>query len=74
MRDAVVSLNDLAMSFEQANAIPEIDWSRLRGLEFQEALRERLALAKKLDDSQCVLCPNFNEHVSVSLPMSRSEL
>lgn len=43
--------------------IPEVDWGRMRQLEFQEALRSREAVAKRLEGKGCVLCAQFGEHV-----------
>ena len=63
MRNAVAALNDFAKAWTQAGTVSEADWSRLRGLEFQEALRLRENLAKKLEGSACVLCEDFKDHV-----------
>jgi antiviral helicase SKI2 len=43
--------------------IPEVDWGRMRQLEFQEALRSREAIGKRLVGKGCVLCEQFEEHV-----------
>lgn len=43
--------------------IPEVEWSKMRTLEFQEALRTREALARRLEGKQCILCQDFSTHV-----------
>ena len=65
MNNAVAALNELAKTWVQNGTVSEVDWSRLRGLEFQEALRLRENLAKKLEGSACVLCADFKDHVSL---------
>ena len=51
--------------------IPEVDWGRMRQLEFQEALRSREAIAKRLEGKGCVLCEQFGEHVCSLMSLSR---
>lgn len=43
--------------------LEEFDWSRLSKLEFQETLRQRIALTDRLSKLGCVLCDHFDEHV-----------
>lgn len=44
--------------------IPEVDWNKVRSLEFQENLRARDELSKKLPEFTCTQCLDFEEHVS----------
>ncbi|KLO05470.1 translation repressor [Schizopora paradoxa] len=47
--------------------VPEIDWSRVRTLEFQETLARRESLAAKLGSQsqwQCLSCEDFKHHFS----------
>lgn len=49
-----------------AGRVPEIDWSRVRTLEFQETLARRDSLAAKLGSQsqwQCMGCEDFKHHV-----------
>ena len=63
MNNAVSSLNDIAREWEKAGSIPEVDWNRVRALEFQEVLRKRNELAQGLKGKACLLCGNFKDHV-----------
>lgn len=47
----------------------EFDWSRLSKIEFQEPLRQRIALTDRLSKLGCQLCDDFDAHVSM---MSKS--
>ena len=66
MRDAIAQLGALIEEWSSAPEIPEIDWSRMRALEFQEILRERTRLVERSRDSVCLHCPDFGRHVSRS--------
>ena len=70
MNEAVSLLRGILDEWTQREAridehgeIPEVDWGRMRQLEFQEALRSRVAIAKRLEGKGCVLCQQFEEHV-----------
>jgi hypothetical protein len=41
----------------------ELDWSRLRDLEFQEHYREKVALLKQIPQFVCSKCPDILVHV-----------
>lgn len=69
-RHLVRSLNGTLASLQQVieewaglSEIPEVDWSKMRSLDFQETLRARDALAKRLQQRACSLCSNFEQHV-----------
>lgn len=48
------------------SGVPEVDWkSRLKALEFQEMVRARDELVKRLPRYTCRVCPDFEEHVCV---------
>lgn len=65
MREAVIQLNALVQEWVQAGHthVPEVEWSRMRQLEFQETLRNRNALAQTLYGNPCLQCPDFESHV-----------
>lgn len=70
MNEAIALLRGVLDEWTQREAridengeIPEVDWGRMRQLEFQEALRTREAIAKRLGGKECVLCERFEEHV-----------
>ena len=63
MRDSIAQLGALVEEWSSAPEIPEIDWSRMRALEFQEILRERTRLVERSRDSVCLHCPDFGRHV-----------
>ncbi|KAL1661387.1 NUC185 domain-containing protein [Schizophyllum commune] len=62
MRDGIAQLGALVEEWSSAAEIPEIDWSRMRALEFQEILRERTRLVDRSRDSVCLHCPDFGRH------------
>ena len=62
MKDVIASLRTIVQEWSTVATIPEVDWSRLRGLEFQEVLRSRDSVAGKSRKQQ-QLCPHFAEHV-----------
>lgn len=48
-------------------SIPEVDWkSRLRDLDFQEAVRTRDGIIKRLPTYKCKECPDFEDHVRLN--------
>jgi hypothetical protein len=64
MREALALLGDVAREWLGLDKIPEVDWSRIRSLDFQETLRERERLQKQTTDRRCFSCDLFEEHVS----------
>ena len=69
MREAVKSLNVMVQEWHTAGAVPEVDWSRIRSLDFQEVLKSRNESAGRLQNYACTLCSDFDHHVrSYSLP------
>lgn len=65
MREAIKSLTGIVEEFLSASTIPEVDWARIRSLEFQEVLRARDELVRQLDKYTCALCGDFEHHVSI---------
>lgn len=63
MREAVASLNELVIEWNDVGQIREVDWGRMRSLDFQENLRARDRLAKELPSKACLLCGDFKDHV-----------
>lgn len=63
MNSAVASLSSLVAGWISDGAVPEVDWSRIRLLDFQELLRERDYRASQLTVSACLLCEHFADHV-----------
>lgn len=64
MQDAIQSLTAVLEQWLSSKTIPEVDWSHIRSLDFQEILRSRNELAKRLADYACTLCEAFDSHVS----------
>jgi antiviral helicase SKI2 len=63
-------MNELAIMQEEITSLPElpeVEWTRLRALEFQEALRQRTSYTDRLAKLGCQLCDNFEDHVSVTI-------
>lgn len=44
--------------------VPEVDWGKMRSLDFQETLQYLRILEKTNRDRSCLLCPDFDIHVS----------
>lgn len=66
MKEGVAALQPYINEWMDAGAIIEVDWSRVRVLEFQDTLRSRNSLAKHLGDKECLKCPEIVQHVSDS--------
>jgi antiviral helicase SKI2 len=64
MREALALLQGLVDEWSTSTAIPEVDWARMRALDFQDTLRSRNSLVKRLEGRACLLCSEFNDHVS----------
>lgn len=64
MTDAILALENLVAEWTPNNTIPEVDWSRFRLLEFQEAVRARDRLLSRIQNTACLLCGDFDHHVS----------
>ena len=69
MREAVKSLDAMVQEWHASGAVPEVDWSRMRTLDFQEVLKSRNESARRLQDHTCTLCSDFDHHVRLhSIP------
>lgn len=73
MNKAIRMLREILQEWKTAgDRIPEVDWSsRMRSLEFQETLRARNELVSRLPRYACILCSDFERHVSRLLKCSR---
>lgn len=65
MQDAVKSLSIVLDQWLQSDTIPEIDWSRVRSLDFQETLGARNELVVKSAECQSVNCEDFEDHYAI---------
>ena len=63
MNAAIAELQSCVDEWVVAKAIPENDWDRMRGLNFQELLRTRSTLVKQLESRICTQCNDFDDHV-----------
>jgi antiviral helicase SKI2 len=63
MTNNVRELEALVNEWMLASNIPEVDWSRIRALNFQEVYKSRDALLKKQTSKDCVSCHLFEQHV-----------
>jgi antiviral helicase SKI2 len=66
MHEAVMSLAEIVEEWISAGAVPEVEWVRMRSLDFQEILRARNELVRRLDTYSCTLCGDFEHHVGFS--------
>lgn len=65
MLEIINSLQILVHNWKTAGTIPEVNWDRIRTLDFQEALRSRNDLAKRRQGLSCTLCSEFYDHYLV---------
>lgn len=63
---ATSALETVVTEWATAGTLLEIDWNRMRTLEFQETLRLRNQVRERLKKFECTLCDNFNDHASPS--------
>ncbi|TDL28168.1 antiviral helicase [Rickenella mellea] len=63
--DVLKALDTLLNVWIQEDHVPEVDWMRIRTLEFQDLLRSRDRLTKSLPSEGCVRCPNFIDHYNI---------
>lgn len=73
MTDVILELDYLVKEWTSTGAVPEVDWSRMRSLDFQETVRARDRLLSRNQNPACVLCADFDHHVRVVVPCSLSE-
>ncbi|KZV82840.1 ATP-dependent RNA helicase [Exidia glandulosa HHB12029] len=63
VNDAVRQLREVSAEWTAAgDTIPEVDWSKIRALDFQDVLHSRNALAASLQNKSCLLCGDFDAH------------
>jgi len=72
MQEAVGELVPFARLWAQPSGeeatnkgIEEADWSRIKLIDFQDCLRERESVSRRLERMTCVECVDFYEHVSL---------
>ncbi|TFY77479.1 hypothetical protein EWM64_g6533 [Hericium alpestre] len=65
MKEVIANLAEIVNEWVALGTVPEVDWSRIRVLEFQELLRARDQSARRLDSSACTLCEDFEHHYTV---------
>ncbi|KAF8628226.1 hypothetical protein AX15_004008 [Amanita polypyramis BW_CC] len=63
--DIALLLQELLREWRSQQKIPEIDWNRVRAMDFQETLQARNALAERLRARACLHCPNFTKHYAI---------
>ncbi|KAH8835681.1 antiviral helicase [Flagelloscypha sp. PMI_526] len=65
MREGIQGLENLIGEWCEAGSVSEVDWSRMRALEFQEALRARNEIMTALENPETLLCADFDSHYSL---------
>jgi len=56
-------LKPIVSEWTTLGRVPEIDWTRIRLLEFQDLLRDRAILIENVEHCICPTCPKFSKHV-----------
>ena len=64
MLEITNSLRFLVQKWRSGGSIPEVNWGRVRTLDFQDALRTRNDFASRREGLSCTLCGEFDDHVS----------
>ncbi|PBK76603.1 antiviral helicase [Armillaria solidipes] len=64
MREGVTALASMVSDWSSTGNIPEVEWSKIRSLNFQEVLRSRSAYVQRIQNRSCLLCEKFEEHYS----------
>lgn len=73
MKAAVASLQHVLDEWIASGTIPEVDWKdRVRTLEFQDMVRSRDSILKRIPTYKCTECPDFIEHVCDRLHFLRT--
>ncbi|KAI6031397.1 ATP-dependent RNA helicase [Pisolithus microcarpus] len=62
MLEAVTLLQCVVQEWLHSGVIQEVQWGRMRLLDFQEALRERDEILRSIKRASCILCENFEDH------------
>ncbi|KAJ3905845.1 antiviral helicase [Lentinula edodes] len=65
MREVISVLKGIAEEWCNIGTIPEIDWNRMRMMEFQEVLQFRNSLLTQQENKGCLLCNDFEDHYSI---------
>jgi len=65
MKEGVTLLSNIIEEWASRQAVPEVNWSSMRALEFQEVLQSRNASARQLEDAACLSCPDFETHLTI---------
>ena len=63
MQNAAVALQTLVSEWADTSGVPEVEWDKIKVLEFQDILRSRESLLARLKGRTCTSCPNFSTHV-----------
>lgn len=64
MTDAILALDTIVKEWISTGAVPEVDW-RIRSFDFQQMLREKDRLLRRVENPACLLCADFDHHVRV---------
>lgn len=65
INECVGGMIEMYTQLSAEEKLPEVDWSRIRSIDFQESLRHRNNLSTRIPKLECTLCGDFEEHVSL---------
>lgn len=66
MLDGIKSLSGILQDWLTSQKdIPEVDWSKIRLLDFQETLQQRNTIVQRNSNRGCLQCSSFIPHVRV---------
>jgi len=56
--------NELTEIYKNLGTLNEVDWSKIRDMNFNDDRTEKRVAMEKIATSTCLECPDFVEHVS----------
>ncbi|TFK77500.1 antiviral helicase [Pluteus cervinus] len=65
LKEGAVLLTTSISDWQAGGIVPEVDWNRMRNVEFQEALRARDGHAKRIRSRDYRNCPSFESHYAI---------
>ncbi|PFH52329.1 hypothetical protein AMATHDRAFT_57402 [Amanita thiersii Skay4041] len=62
LNEGIAELKVLIEEWKEHGTIPEVEWGRMRSLEFQDIIRSREDLTRSMSNRSCFSCPEFRDH------------
>lgn len=69
MTDTILEIETIVKEWTSTGVVPEVEWSRMRSLDFQEMVRAKDRILSRIQNPACLLCADFDHHVRVFVPI-----